>query len=81
MNEPYDGSIHIPIHASLAVLNLMTTEQREAVTRLLRKPTVQKITLGTDSWTKGITFNLFGNRGPDDCFLSGLILPEGSVHT
>lgn len=73
---------HVPIQTCLAAMENASTEQLEAIERLIQKPTVQRMFVGVDDFNeKNLLFGLYGNRGPDDCFLNGLITQDGGVNT
>lgn len=76
-----DSYRYVPIRTNIATIELMTPEQRSAVSRLAQKE-VSEIILRPDTLYNGaVLFNLIGLRGPNDHFLHGLIEPDGSVNT
>lgn len=77
-----DSYRYVRIITNLATIELMTPEQRSAIAQLAQKPTAQEIMVRQDTlFNGGLLFQLYGNRGADDCFLNGLIEPDGSVNT
>lgn len=81
-----DVSRMIPIHTSLAALDVLTEAQRERIATLAEGFKANSVSVYTDPWgyegNKNVTFCLFPHS---DCsgssIINGLIEPDGRAHT